>query len=152
MLRNRFRRSYWYRNVAIVALVLFKHTWKYEILKLHLQLLKLHLKLSKNIENIKFSKNIEKMFLSFFDFFQIFQKVFPCIPEGYIRKESDENLVLSNFYLSFGDSFFDIVELFFENIKNKSRKIKNKSIKNQENINKKSRKNQETIKKKSRKK
>ncbi len=43
MLRNRFGRSYWYRNVVIVALVLLEHTWTYAILKLHLKLLKLHL-------------------------------------------------------------------------------------------------------------
>ncbi len=47
MLRNRFRRSYWYRNVANFALVLLEHTWKYAILKLHFKLLKLHLKLLK---------------------------------------------------------------------------------------------------------
>ena len=42
---------------------------------------------------------------TFFDCFQIFQKVFPRIPGGCMHKESDENRVLSIFYLSFGDIF-----------------------------------------------
>ena len=53
-----------------------------------------------------------EIFLTFFDFFQIFQKVFPCIPEGYIRKESDENRVLKQFLFKFWRLFFDIFEFF----------------------------------------
>ncbi len=40
--------------------------------------------------------------------------MFPRIPGGCRHAESDENLVLSNFYLIFGDIFFDIFEMFFE--------------------------------------
>ena len=125
MLRHRFRRSYWYRNVAHFALVLSKHTWKYAILKLHLKLLKLHLKLLKlhwTFQNILKTLKISKIWKMFekhmcFEFFQIFQKVFPRIPGGCIHKESDENRVLSNFYLSFGDicfwHFWVVFELCF---------------------------------------
>ncbi len=116
MLRNRFRRSYWYRNVANVALVLLEHTWKYAILKLHLKLLKLHLNILKlhrrfqNTLNIleNFRKKIQKVrkCSTFVDFFQIFQKVFPRIPGGCRHQESAGNRVLDIAHRRFSDSYF----------------------------------------------
>ncbi len=111
MLRNRFSRSYWYRNVANVALVLLEHTWTYAILKLHLQLFKLHLNILKL--HWFFWKNIEHLFLIFFYIFRIFQKVLPRIPGGCRHQESAGHLVLDKCYRRFRDTCFDIFEILF---------------------------------------
>ena len=121
MLRNRFRRSYWYRNVAHFALVLLEHTWNYAILKLHLKLLKLHLKLLKlhwlfQIVSIFFEicwcSKKQKML---FDFFQVFQKVFPRIPGGCRHQESAGNRVLDKCYRSLCDTcFWNVWDCFWK--------------------------------------
>ena len=70
-----------------------------EIIEITLEIIEITLKFSKNVENVR------TLFVCFdlFEFFNIFQKVFPRIPGGCRHKESDENRVFNNFYLSVGD-------------------------------------------------
>ena len=113
MLRNRFRRSYWYRNVAKFASVLLEHTWKYAILKLHLTLLKLHLKVLKLHRHVQTHLCFFKHVWLFVDFVRVFQKVFPRIPGGCRHQESAGNRVLDNVYRScLCNICFDNIEYF----------------------------------------
>ena len=70
-----------------------------EIIEITLEIIEITLMCLKSVETFEKQSTL-------FDFFRIVQKVFPRIPGGCRHKESDENRVLSIFYLSFGYIFF----------------------------------------------